>query len=97
MKGAFRACSKVKSIALPNNVRYLNEFLFERCESLTEVYLGKHIKDVKPWAFEDCTSLKHIYVPQGQVEQIKDMLPEDLRAFVVERPEEVGEPPLFLD
>ena len=83
--------------ALPNNVRYLNEFLFERCESLTEVYLGKHIKDVKPWAFEDCTSLKHIYVPQGQVEQIKDMLPEDLRAFVVEQPAEVSEPPLFLD
>jgi hypothetical protein len=89
---------------LPNNVRCLNEFLFERCESLTEVYLGKHIKDVKPWAFEDCTSLKHIYVPQGQVERIKDMLPEDLRVLVVEHSEEVveqleevSEPPMFLN
>jgi hypothetical protein len=66
--------------------------------------LGKHIKDIKAWVFEDCTSLKHIYVHQGQVERIKDMLPEDLRVLVVERPEEVveqpeevGEPPVFLN
>ena len=46
----------------------------------------------------------HIYVPQGQVELIKDMLPEDLGELVVEQPkevveqtEEVGEPPMFLN
>lgn len=57
---AFRHCSKLTSIIIPNNVKKIREDAFAYCNSLTSVTIPKSVKKIYDWAFLDCTSLNEI-------------------------------------
>ena len=62
--GTFIGCKSLKSIKIPNGVKYLNGD-FRACESLTSVSLPNSIKIIWLSTFSDCKSLSSINIPNS--------------------------------
>ena len=62
--GTFTGCKSLKSIKIPNGVKYLNGD-FRACESLTSVSLPNSIKIIWLSTFSDCKSLSSINIPNS--------------------------------
>ena len=57
---AFKFCTSLISIALPNSVTSIGEFAFWRCTTITSVTLPNSITSIGYAAFLDCSSLTSI-------------------------------------
>ncbi|MCR5599979.1 MAG: leucine-rich repeat domain-containing protein [Ruminococcus sp.] len=57
---AFRNCSALKSIDLPESVRFIGNQAFRGCSSLSELTIPKNVKAIYPLAFADCTELEKV-------------------------------------
>ena len=57
---AFRACSSLTSIVIPDSVVIRDEAFFH-CSSLESVVIGNRITSIGYGAFADCPSLKNVY------------------------------------
>ena len=64
-RDAFRECSTLTSIAIPNGVTSIRELAFDDCESLTSVTIPDSVTSIGNWAFDDCSSLKSITIPDS--------------------------------
>ena len=62
--GAFRYCTALKSVALPDSIRGITYGTFMGCSSLEEVHLGSDFIVLGWGEFAECTSLKHIDLPE---------------------------------
>ncbi len=62
---AFRDCTKLKIIQMPNTVKEIGMSTFINCSSLTDVQLSNNLKTISFRAFGDCLSLKEITIPEG--------------------------------
>jgi hypothetical protein len=62
---AFRECSSLSSIDIPNSVRSIGYYAFYNCYSLTAVNLPNSITSIGPRAFYYCSSLSLIVIPQS--------------------------------
>ena len=71
---AFRDCSLLTSIAIPDSVSYIGNNAFQSCSQLTTVQLGTGIKTIGEYAFHYCTSLQTINLPEGLVSIGRDAL-----------------------
>ena len=58
---AFRSCSSLTSITIPNSVTSIGEVAFWGCSSLTSVTIGNSITGIGDGAFADCSKLVDIY------------------------------------
>lgn len=58
----------LKSITMPDNLRYIEDRAFEGC-SLTQVQLNRGLYSIGEAAFSDCTELTELYVPRS----VKDL------------------------
>ena len=62
---AFKFCSSLTSISIPNSVISIGEYAFWRCTSLTSVSLGNSVTSIGYGAFIDCSSLTFITIPNS--------------------------------
>ena len=51
---AFRKCSGLSSVTIPNSVVYIGEFAFADCTGLTSVHIPKNVQFIGPAAFGWC-------------------------------------------
>ena len=58
---AFRNCSSLTSITIPDNVVLIGSSAFDGCTSLTSATIGNSITKIESAAFYDCTSIKEVY------------------------------------
>ena len=62
---AFRGCSSLASITIPNSVTSIGERAFEECHSLTSVTIPNSVTSIGVEAFYRCKSLASIVIPNG--------------------------------
>ena len=68
---AFKNCTSLTSITLPEGVKTIGDYAFEGCTSLAEVNLPSTLENLSGYIFKDCTSLRKVTVA-GDHYVIKD-------------------------
>ena len=63
--GAFKNCTSLESIVIPDGVEEIVGSAFTGCTSLKSVTLPESLEEIESKAFEGCTSLKEITLPDG--------------------------------
>ncbi len=63
--GAFKECSRMTSLVIPDTVTEIGEYAFYRCSKMTSVDLGKGVKTIGRHAFEFCSALKTVTIPDN--------------------------------
>ena len=64
-KDAFKNCSSLKSITIPNSVTRINWYAFRDCSSLTSITIPNSVTYIGWYAFVNCTSLTSITIPNS--------------------------------
>ena len=62
---AFRFCSGLTSVTIPNSVTYIFSSAFSRCSGLTTVTIGNSVTYIGNSAFEDCSGLTTVTIPNS--------------------------------
>jgi hypothetical protein len=65
---AFEGYGRIKSISIPQTVKYFEDFAFKDCGSLAEINIPNTITKIGWRMFEGCTSLKHIDIPSSVIQ-----------------------------
>ena len=62
---AFKGCSKLKSITIPQSVNSLANNCFKDCAKLEDVVFDCFVEEIPHGAFQNCTSLSKIQIPES--------------------------------
>ncbi len=62
---AFRKCSSLTSVELPNSVTSIGVSAFRKCSSLTSVVIPNSVTSIGESAFRDCSSLTSVEIPNS--------------------------------
>lgn len=62
---AFRDCSKLTSITIPNSVTSIGGYAFSFCFSLKSITIPNSVKSIGNGAFYYCSSLTSVTIPNG--------------------------------
>ena len=62
---AFRNCSVLTSISIPNSVTSIGDFVFSGCSGLTSITIPNSITSIGDYAFENCSGLTSITIPNS--------------------------------
>ena len=72
---AFRDCTSLTSIVIPEGVTKIGDFAFLRCTALTSIVIPKSVTTIGQGVFNFCSNLQEITV--GAKSQLDDVeLPE---------------------
>lgn len=71
---AFRDCSELVSVSLPNFLKNIGKSSFMDCRNLAKVSLPKSLTSAGDKAFWNCKRLKHLEVPRENVKLGQDAL-----------------------
>ncbi len=63
--GAFRECSNLERVVLPEGLRFIESFAFAECLNLKEITLPNSLRIIERSAFSHCESLEHIKIGNG--------------------------------
>jgi len=66
---AFKQCTTLKTIALPDSITKIGQYAFQGCTSLTGFDLPSNLVSIGNWAFAQCTSITYMHLP-ASVESI---------------------------
>ena len=85
--GAFRWCSGLTSVTIPNSVTSIGDQAFSRCIGLTSITIGSKVKTIGSLAFTDCLNLLDVYcyaeeVPETQNEVFRSANIENVTLHV---------------
>lgn len=64
-KSAFRDCSELVSIKIPQGVISIGEYAFAGCSALTEISIPKGVTSIELGVFQHCKSLASVKIPEG--------------------------------
>lgn len=64
---AFRSCSWLTEMVIPNSVVRIGALAFRSCDNLKNVVLSNSIDTIDSYAFEGCTALTSIVIPNSVV------------------------------
>ena len=62
-KGPFENNKYIKSVVIPDTVKYIDGGSFYGCTALESVSFGNGVEEIDDYAFENCTSLSKVYIP----------------------------------
>ena len=60
----FKDCANLKTVMIPDGVRYIQSNAFMGCANLEDVKFGGKVEVIDTWAFEDC-NLSSVYLPNS--------------------------------
>ena len=60
---AFRGCSCLTDVTIPNSVTSIGDMAFWGCSSLTSVTIPNSVTSIGDYAFTDCSSLASVMIP----------------------------------
>jgi hypothetical protein len=63
--GAFKQCTSLTSVTLPNSITSIQFFAFTGCESLTSITIPNGVKEIESDAFKNCYKLTSITIPNS--------------------------------
>ena len=64
-KQAFRGCSGLTSVSIPNSVKSIGVSAFEKCTGLSNANIPNDITSIENGTFYDCSNLKSIVIPNS--------------------------------
>ena len=62
---AFKSCSSLTGITIPNSVTSIATYAFYECSALVDVIIPESVTKINDFAFSRCSSLKNICIPSG--------------------------------
>ena len=62
---AFRRCTSLTSVTIPDSVTTIGKYAFEDCDSLTSVNIPDSVTSIGGSAFDQCTSLTSVIIPDS--------------------------------
>ena len=62
---AFKDCSSLESVTIPNSVTSIGNEVFVGCSNLTNVVISDSVTYISSWAFLNCSSLKSVTIPDS--------------------------------
>ena len=62
---AFKYCSKINSVSIPESVTKIGSAAFQDCSSLTSITIPESVTEIGSAAFKGCSSLISITIPNG--------------------------------
>ncbi|MBR6983646.1 MAG: leucine-rich repeat protein [Ruminococcus sp.] len=65
--GAFRECSELISITIPEGVTSIGNWAFEYCSGLTGITIPEGVISIGDEAFKSCSKLTSITIPEGVI------------------------------
>lgn len=57
---AFRNCLSLRTLTIPETVKFIGNQAFRGCSSIEEITIPKSVKAIYPLAFADCSGLKNV-------------------------------------
>ena len=63
--GAFRDCTDITSVTLPESVTIINGWAFEGCSNLMSIVIPENVNEIGDGAFRACSALEGITIPDG--------------------------------
>ena len=67
---AFKACPKLKSIVIPDQVTTMGNYTFRECSSLETIVLGKGVSNIENYVFCTCVNLKEVIINSTTITSI---------------------------
>lgn len=62
---AFKNCSNLSNIVLPNSLEIIGNHAFSRCKSLSSIVLPKNLKTIESRVFDGCCKLENFITQDG--------------------------------
>lgn len=62
---AFRDCSSLTSVTIPNSITSIKSFAFYGCSAIVNLTIPTSVREIGMGAFEGCSSLAQMVLPQG--------------------------------
>ena len=62
---AFRDCSGLTSVTIPNSVTSIGDYAFRDCSGLTSVTIPNSVTSIGNWAFFGCSGLTSVTIPNS--------------------------------
>ena len=64
-ESAFRECTALTSVSIPNTVTVIDEKAFYGCSGLTNLVIPNTVTTIGRWALDQCTALTSIVIPNS--------------------------------
>ena len=63
---AFRYCTSIEELRIPDSVSTIGAYAFDNCDSITKLYLGTGLTYVAEGGFHDCDNILEVHISDIQ-------------------------------